>query len=108
MNVPGGGGFQRQILRQMEKLQREMKAVQDELADMRVEASSGGGAVTAVANAQGEILEVRISKEAVDPDDVAMLQDLIVAAVREALEKGRKIQEEKMGAITGGLGIPGL
>lgn len=108
MKIPGGGGLERQLLRQVEKLQREMKAVQDELADMRVEASSGGGAVTAVANAQGELLELRISPEAVDPDDVDMLQDLVVAAVREAIEKGRAIQEEKMGAITGGLGIPGL
>jgi DNA-binding YbaB/EbfC family protein len=108
MRIPGGGGLERQVLRQMEKLQQEMKAAQDELAQTRVEASSGGGAVTAIANAQGELLEVRISPEAVDPNDVEMLQDLVVAAVREALEKGREIQEEKMGAITGGLGIPGL
>ncbi len=108
MRIPGGGGLERQILRQMEKLQQEMKAAQDELAETRVEASSGGGAVTAVANAQGELLQVTIAPEAVDPNDVEMLQDLVVAAVREALEKGRKIQEEKMGAITGGLGIPGL
>jgi DNA-binding YbaB/EbfC family protein len=108
MKIPGGGAFGRQMLRQMEKLQREMKAVQDELAEVRVEASSGGGAVTAVANAQGELLELRISPEAVDPAEIDMLQDLVVAAVREALEKGREVQEEKMGEITGGLGIPGL
>ena len=108
MKIPGGGGLEKQLMRQMEKLQRDMGAVQEELGQLRVEASAGGGAVTAVANGQGELIELRISPEAVDPDDVEMLQDLVLAAVREALEKGRKVQEEKMGDITGGLGIPGL
>lgn len=108
MKMPGGGGLERQILRKMEKLQSEMNAVREELEKIRVEASSGGGAVTAVANAQGELLELKISPEAVDPGDVEMLQDLVLAAVREALEKGRQVQEEKLGSITGGLGIPDL
>jgi DNA-binding YbaB/EbfC family protein len=108
MRVPGGGGLEKQLMRQMEKLQRDMGAAQEELGQLRVEASAGGGAVTAVANGQGELIELRISPEAVDPEDVEMLQDLVLAAVREALEKGRKAQEEKMGGITGGLGIPGL
>jgi len=108
MKIPGGGGLEKQLMRQMEKLQRDMGAAQEELGQLRVEASAGGGAVTAVANGQGELIELRISPEAVDPEDVAMLQDLVLAAVREALEKGRKAQEEKMGGITGGLGIPGL
>ncbi len=108
MRMPGGGGLERQILRKMEKLQSEMNAVQEELEKIRVEASSGGGAVTAVANAQGELLELKISPEAVDPGDVEMLQDLVLAAVREALEKGRQVQEEKLGSISGGLGIPDL
>ena len=108
MRIPGGGGLEKQLMRQMEKLQRDMGAAQEELGKLRVEASAGGGAVTAVANGQGELIELRISPEAVDPEDVEMLQDLVLAAVREALEKGRKAQEEKMGGITGGLGIPGL
>ncbi len=108
MRMPGGGGLERQLLRKMEKLQSEMKTVQQELEKVRVEASSGGGAVTAVANAQGELLELKISPEAVDPGDVEMLQDLVLAAVREALEKGRQVQEEKLGSITGGLGLPNL
>lgn len=108
MKIPGGGGLEKQLMRQMEKLQRDMGAAQEELGQLRVEASAGGGAVTAVANGQGELIELRISPEAVDPGDVEMLQDLVLAAVREALEKGRKAQEEKMGGITGGLGIPGL
>jgi DNA-binding YbaB/EbfC family protein len=108
MRIPGGGGLEKQLMRQMEKLQQDMAAAQEELGQLRVEASAGGGAVTAVANGQGELIELRISPEAVDPEDVEMLQDLVLAAVREALEKGRKAQEEKMGGITGGLGIPGL
>ena len=108
MKIPGGGGLEKQLMRQMEKLQRDMGAAQEELGQLRVEASAGGGAITAVANGQGELIELRISPEAVDPADVDMLQDLVLAAVREALEKGRKAQEEKMGGITGGLGIPGL
>jgi DNA-binding YbaB/EbfC family protein len=108
MKIPGGGGLEKQLMRQMEKLQRDMGVAQEELGQLRVEASAGGGAVTAVANGQGELIELRISPEAVDPGDVEMLQDLVLAAVREALEKGRKAQEEKMGGITGGLGIPGL
>lgn len=108
MKIPGGGGLQRQLMRQMEKLQQELKAAQEELGQLRFEASAGGGVVTAVANGHGELIELRISPEAVDPEDVEMLQDLVIAAVREALEKGRKAQEEKMGALTGGLGLPGI
>jgi DNA-binding YbaB/EbfC family protein len=108
MKMPGGGGLQKQLLKQMQKLQQDMKTAQDELAGLRVEASAGGGVVKAVANGQGELIELHISPEAVDPDDVEMLQDLVLAAVREALEKGRAAAEEKMGGITGDLGIPGL
>jgi DNA-binding YbaB/EbfC family protein len=108
MRIPGGGRLEKQLMQQMEKLQRDMAEAQSELEALRVEASAGGGVVTAVANGQGELIELRISPEAVDPNDVEMLQDLILAAVREALEKGREVQEEKMGGITGGLGIPGL
>jgi hypothetical protein len=108
MRIPGGGGLQKQLMRQMEKLQRDMEAAQRELAGIRVEATAGGGAVRAVANGQGELVELHISPEAVDPTDVEMLQDLVLTAVREALEKGRRAQEEKMGDISGGLGLPGL
>jgi hypothetical protein len=108
MNIPGGGGLQRRIMKQMEKLQEDMKAAQEQLAETRVEASAGGGVVTAVANGAGELVELRISPEAIDPEDVEMLQDLVLAAVREALEKGRQLQEEKLGGLAGGMGLPGL
>ncbi len=108
MKIPGAGGLEKQLKRQMEKLEHDMEAAQQELSDLRVEATSGGGAVRAVANGQGELLELYIAPEAVDPNDVEMLQDLVLAAVREALEKGHKAQEEKMGSITGGFGLPGF
>jgi hypothetical protein len=108
MKIPGGGSLQRQLMGQMQQLQEDLKSAQAELAELRIEASAGGGAVTAVANGAGELLELRISPEAVDPQDVEMLQDLIIAAVRESLEKARKVQEERLGGLTGGLGLPGL
>jgi DNA-binding YbaB/EbfC family protein len=92
----------------MEKMQRDLEATQQALAEMRFEATAGGGVVTAVANGAGELIDLQISPEAVDPNDVEMLQDLVLAAVREALEKGRATQEEKLGGLTGGLNIPGL
>ena len=108
MRMPGGGGLQRQLMRQVEQFQRDMQAAQEELATMRVEGTAGGGVVKAVANGSGELLELTISPDAVDPNDVEMLQDLILAAVREALESARKTQEEKMGGLTGGMNVPGL
>ena len=108
MKIPGGGGMQRDLMRQMEKLQRDMERAQEELAEMRIEATAGGGVVTAVASGSGELVDLKIQPEAVDPNDVEMLQDLVLAAVREALEKARKAQEERLGGLTGGLNIPGL
>jgi DNA-binding YbaB/EbfC family protein len=108
MNIPGGGGLRRQLMKQVEKMQQDMAAAQEELAAARVEASSGGGAVTAVATGSGELVDLRISPEVVDPTDVEMLRDLVVAAVREALEKARRLQEEKLGGVAGGLGLGDL
>lgn len=108
MKLPGGGGLERQLMKQMEKLQQDMDAAQQELAELRVEASAGGGVVTAVANGQGDLIDLRIQPEAVDPNDVEMLQELVLAAVKQAIEKGRAVQQEKMGELTGGMGIPGL
>jgi len=108
MRIPGGGALQKQLMRQMEQFQRDMQAAQDELATLRIEGTAGGGVVKAVANGSGELLELTISPEAVDPNDVEMLQDLVLAAVREALETAKKTQEEKLGGLTGGLSIPGL
>ncbi len=108
MRIPGGGSLQKQLMKQMEQFQRDMQAAQDELATLRIEGTAGGGVVKAVANGSCELLELTISPEAVDPNDVEMLQDLVLAAVREALEAAKKTQEEKLGGLTGGLDIPGL
>jgi len=98
----------RDLMRQMQKLQQDLQAAEQELAGLRVEASAGGGAVTAVANGRGELIELHISPEVVDPGDVEMLQDLVLAAVREVLQKARQVQQQKMGELTGGLGLPGI
>lgn len=96
------------MMKQAQKLQRQMLEAQEALAEERVEATSGGGMVRVVADGQQNILEVKIAAEAVDPDDVEMLEDLVLAAVSEALRKSRDLAEERMGAFTKGLNIPGL
>lgn len=94
------------LMKQAKKLQDQLLKKQEELAMKTVEASSGGGMVTATANGKGEILAIRIEKEVVDPEDVEMLQDLIVAAVNEAIHKAQKLMQEELGALTAGLGLP--
>ena len=98
----------RNIMRQAQELQAKLAKAQEELAQAQVEASSGGGAVTVTANGQQQILSVKISPEAIDPDDAGMLEDLVLAAVNEALTKSREMAAKHMGKLTGGLNIPGL
>ena len=98
----------RNIMRQAQELQARLAKAQEELAQAKVEASSGGGAVTVTANGQQQILSVKISPEAINPDDVEMLEDLVLAAVSEALTKSQEMATKHMGKITGGLNIPGL
>jgi len=101
---PMKGSLGKMMAQQLQRLQK----MQEELAAERVEASAGGGMVTATASGMGELVGLTIAKEAVDPDDVEMLQDLVLAAVREALEKGRELQQKRAAELTGGLNIPGL
>lgn len=107
---PGGGmGNMGNLMKQAQKMQKDMEKMQEELKDKTVEASAGGGAITVVATGKKEIKEINIKPEVVDPDDVEMLQDLILAAVNEALRKADEMSNEQMGKLTGGLGgIPGL
>ncbi len=98
----------RQIQKMQKELQERMERVREELKQKTVEASSGGGMVSAVANGAQEIVAVKIKKDAVDPDDIEMLEDLVVAAVNLALEKSRALHEEELSKLTGGLKIPGL
>ena len=91
------------IMKQAQKMQEKMQKIQDELADLQVEASSGGGMVTVVANGRQEVMEVRIDKQVVDPEDVEMLEDLVVAAVNQAMEKAQELANEEMGKAAGGM-----
>ena len=95
-------------MKQAQEFQKKMKKIQDELKDKTVEASSGGGMVTVTANGQQEILSIKIEPEVVNPDDVEMLEDLILAAVNEAKKKAEELAKNEMKKVTGGLNIPGL
>ena len=108
----GAGMNQKQnmnsVLKQAQKMQEEMERIQQETEEENIEATSGGGAVKVVVNGKKELVEIKLDPDAVDPDDVETLEDLIMAAVNEAVKKAEDMMEEKMGAITGGLNIPGL
>ena len=96
------------MMKQMQQMQKDLVRAQQELEQATVEASSGGGAVTVTMNGHQKILAINIAKEAVDPDDVEMLQDLIMSAINEAAEKAAQLASSRMGGLTGGLNIPGL
>jgi DNA-binding YbaB/EbfC family protein len=96
------------MLQQLQSLQEDMLAAQDELATMVVTSTVGGGAVTAEITGERRVLAITIAPEVVDPEDVEMLQDLVIAAVNEGLEQIDQASAERMSAFTGGLGIPGL
>jgi DNA-binding YbaB/EbfC family protein len=96
------------IIRQAQQMQAKLIKAQEELEKATVEASSGGGVVKVVVSGQQKLQSIKISPEAVDPDDVEMLEDLIMAAVNEGMEKAKELAASQIGAITGGLNIPGL
>ncbi len=98
----------RRQMKQMQGLQEAMAKAQEELVGMTVEASSGGGAVTVSMNGQQKVQSIKISPEVVDPEDVEMLQDLVQAAVSEAVDKSQELASRHLGGLTGGLNIPGL
>jgi len=107
-SMPGGmgGGQMQQAMSQMTKVQEDMEKLQLELADEEYSVSSGGGIVTATVNGKQEVLSLKISPEAVDPDDVDMLEDLVIAAINEALQKSNAVSEQRMGELTGDLNLP--
>jgi DNA-binding YbaB/EbfC family protein len=98
----------RRQMKQMQGLQDALAKAQEDLDEETVEASAGGGAVTVVMSGQQKIRSVKISPEVVDPEEVDMLEDLVTAAVGEAIEKSQSLASERMGGLTGGLGLPGL
>jgi nucleoid-associated protein EbfC len=96
------------LAKMAQQMQAGMARVDAELQELRVEGTAGGGAVKAIATGKQELESITIDPGVVDPEDVEMLQDLVLAAVREALDQAKAIAEQKLGAVTGGLRIPGL
>jgi DNA-binding YbaB/EbfC family protein len=103
-NLGGMGG----LMKQAQKMMEEAKRTEEALAAEEVEGSSGGGMVKVVANGTGDVLSVTIDPQCVDPEDVEMLQDLVVTAIRDAIQKSVALRQDRMKALTGGLNIPGL
>lgn len=107
--MPGmGGGNMGNMMKQVQKMQKEMTEMQGQLDEKEFEASAGGGAITVTANGKKEVVNIVIDKDVVDPDDVEMLQDLVLAATNEALRGAEEMVSKEMGKITGGMNIPGL
>ncbi len=105
--MKGTGGFGN-LMKQAKRIQEEIERAQAEIAEMRVEASAGGGMVTAIVTGQGELANLKIEREVVDPDDVEMLIDLIIAAVQEAQSDAKEAAQRKLGPLAQGLNLPGM
>jgi len=96
------------IMKQAQQMQQKIARLQQELEGREVEATSGGGMVTAVVNGKQQLLNLKIEKDAVDPEDVEMLEDLVTAAVNEAIKQSQEMMQQEMGKVTGGMNLPGL
>ncbi len=108
MNGFGNMGNMQKMLRQAQKMQEEMARLQETLKERTVESSAGGGAVRVVATCAQEIRGIHLNKDAIDPEDPELLEDLLLAAVNEALRMGRQVAADEMEKITGGMKLPGL
>lgn len=96
------------VIKQAQKMQEEMEKIREETESEQVEAAAGGGAVKVVVSGKKELVSIKIDPDAVDPDDVETLEDLVAAAVNEGIKKADELMNERMGAVTGGINIPGL
>jgi len=96
----------KKMMQQATKMQEQMQQAQAELADKTVTSTAGGGKVTVVANGAGDVLSIKISKEVVDPEDVEMLEDLVLTGVKKAIEEGKALAQNEMGKLTAGMGLP--
>lgn len=105
---PGMGGNMNNMMKQMQKMQKKMEELQAQIDATEIEASAGGGAIKVVVNGKKEVLDIEIDPSVVDPEDVEMLQDLVMAAVNEALRKAEDFSANEMKKVTGGMNIPGL
>ena len=95
------------MMKQAQKMQKEIARIQEELKERVVEGTAGGGMVKCCVNGAQEVLSVKLDKDAVDPSDLSMLEDLITAAVNQGLKKSRELSQQEMGKVTGGMGLPG-
>lgn len=98
----------KQMMKQARKMQQQLEDVQNQLKEVEVDATAGGGMVKATVFASGELKSIQIDKEAVDPEEVELLQDMVVAAVNEALRSAQELSNQRMSSIAGGMNIPGL
>jgi nucleoid-associated protein EbfC len=96
------------LMKEAQKLQQQLAVVQDEMAKRKVDATAGGGMVTVEANGKQELVSIKIDREVINPDDVQMLEDLVLAACNEALRKSRDMVQQELSKLTGGLKVPGL
>ena len=108
MKFNPGGGAMNKMIKQAKKMQEQMAKVQAELQEKELETSAGGGAITVRINGKQQLTEIKIKPEVVDPDDIEMLEDLVLAAVNEAVKVSQEMVSDEMAKITGGLNIPGL
>ena len=111
MAGPGGQPNMQQLMKQAQKMQQQLMEAQSKLAETEVTGTAGGGLVTAVVTGSGDVVSVKIDAKAVDPDDVESLEDLVVAAIRDAAKNAAELQQTTMGPLAdglGGLGLPGM
>lgn len=106
--IPNQGGGQAQMMKRIQQMQEDMARVQKECEEAEYKASAGGGAIDVTVNGSHQVVAVKIQPDVVDPEDVEMLEDLLVAAVNEAMRKADETMEREIGKITGGMNIPGL
>ena len=106
--IPNQGGSRNDMMLKIQKMQEDMARVQQEVEEAQYSASSGGGAVEVTVSGKHEVLSVKIQPDVVDPEDVEMLEDLLIASLNEAIRKANDTMEREMGKVTGGLNIPGL
>ncbi|PFG04139.1 MULTISPECIES: YbaB/EbfC family nucleoid-associated protein [Rossellomorea] len=103
-----GNGNMQNMMKQMQKMQKKMAEAQEELGEKQIEGTAGGGMVTVIVSGHKQVIDVKINEEAVDPDDVEMLQDLVLAATNDALKKADELTNSTMGQFTKGMNLPGM
>lgn len=103
-----GMGNMQNMMKQMQKMQKKMAQAQEELGEQKIEGTAGGGMVTVIVSGHKEVLEVNIKEEVVDPEDIEMLQDLVLAATNDALKKADELTNQTMGQFTKGMNLPGM